>query len=102
MNRSVLAGAVFMTVAAPYFSEAAVKPNIVLVMADDLGWGDVGYHGGQAATPNIDRISAAGIRFDRFYSQALCTPARSALMTGRYAWRTGMASGIILNHLHYG
>jgi arylsulfatase A-like enzyme len=78
------------------------QPNIVLVLADDLGWGDIGYHGGQAKTPNLDRISAEGIRFDRFYAQALCTPTRAALMTGRYSWRTGMASGVILNHLHYG
>ncbi|MFA7369824.1 MAG: arylsulfatase [Kiritimatiellales bacterium] len=78
------------------------RPNIVLVLADDLGWGDVGYHGGQAKTPNIDRISAEGLRFDRFYVQPICTPTRAALMTGRYSWRTGMASGVILNHLHYG
>lgn len=78
------------------------KPNIVLVVADDLGWGDIGYHGSQAKTPNIDRISSEGLRFNRFYVQTICTPTRATLMTGRYPWRTGMASGVILNHLHYG
>jgi arylsulfatase A-like enzyme len=81
---------------------AAPKPNLVLILADDLGWGDVGYHGGEAKTPNIDRVSAEGLRFDRFYSQPICTPTRAALMTGRYPWRCGMASGVILNHLRYG
>lgn len=83
-------------------AETARKPNLVLVVADDLGWGDIGYHGSQAKTPNIDRISSEGLRFDRFYAQPICTPTRAALMTGRYPWRTGMASGVILNHLHYG
>jgi len=78
------------------------KPNIVLIVADDLGWGDIGYHGSQAKTPNIDRISSEGLRFDRFYVQPICTPTRATLMTGRYPWRTGMASGVILNHLRYG
>ncbi len=83
-------------------ADNARKPNIVLIVADDLGWGDIGYHGSQAKTPNIDRVSAEGLRFDRFYAQPICTPTRATLMTGRYPWRTGMASGVILNHLHYG
>jgi arylsulfatase A-like enzyme len=82
--------------------QAASKPNLVLVMADDLGWGDVGWHGGQAKTPRLDRLGAGGLRFERFYTQPICTPTRAALMTGRYPWRMGMASGVILNHLHYG
>ena len=97
------------------FAAAAVeppaKPNIVLIMADDLGWNDVSYHqtdddrkqrSDLAWTPNIDRISSEGIRFENFYTQPICTPTRAALMTGRYSWRTGMASGVILNHLKYG
>lgn len=82
--------------------EAPARPNFVLVLVDDLGWGDIGYHGGEAATPNIDRISAEGLRFNRFYVQPICTPTRVAMMTGRYPWRSGMASGVILNHLDHG
>ncbi|MDQ8193690.1 arylsulfatase [Coraliomargarita sp. SDUM461004] len=85
-----------------YLNAASSRPNIVLVMADDLGWGDIGYHGGEAPTPNLDRVSAAGLRFNRFYAQPICTPTRTALMTGRYPWRSGMASGVVLNHLSYG
>jgi len=98
----VAAGLSFGVSASAGVAVTPEKPNIVLVLADDLGWGDIGYHDGQAKTPNIDRISSEGLRFDRFYVQPICTPTRAALMTGRYAWRTGMASGVILNHLHYG
>ncbi len=76
---------------------AAPRPNVVLILADDLGWGDVGYNGGRARTPHIDRLSARGMRFNRFYAQPICTPTRTALMTGRYPWRSGMASGVVRN-----
>jgi arylsulfatase A-like enzyme len=87
------------------------RPNLVIIMVDDLGWADVGYHQTEelraqredlALTPEIDRISAQGMRLNRFYTQPICTPTRTALMTGRYPWRSGMASGVILNHLGYG
>ncbi len=90
---------------------ASDKPNLVLILADDLGWGDVSYNqtaedkaarDDLARTPNIDRISGEGLRFERFYVQPICTPTRSALMTGRYPWRYGLASGVILNHLKFG
>ncbi|AKJ63421.1 arylsulfatase B [Kiritimatiella glycovorans] len=100
--RKVALAAVVWLGATVAFGAASRQPNVVLVMADDLGWGDVGYHGGEAATPNIDRISSQGVRFSRFYAQPICSPTRAALMTGRYAWRSGMASGVVLNHLDYG
>ncbi len=70
-------------------AEPAARPNIVLIMADDLGWGDVGCYGARAvATPNIDRLAAQGRRFTQGYAPAsTCTPSRYALMTGEYAWR---------------
>jgi arylsulfatase A-like enzyme len=91
--------------------QGADRPNLVIIMPDDLGWADVGYNQSEdlraqrddlALTPEIDRISAQGIRLNRFYTQPICTPTRAALMTGRYPWRSGMASGVILNHLEYG
>lgn len=98
-------------VAAAGSPAARQRPNLVLIMADDLGWADVGYNQSAelrairddlARTPEIDRLSEQGLRFDRFYAQPICTPTRAALITGRYAWRSGMASGVILNHLEYG
>lgn len=68
---------------------AAEKPNIVILLADDLGWGDVGYHGGEIATPRIDALAAEGVELDQFYSFPVCSPTRAGLMTGRYPIRYG-------------
>ncbi|XP_051533633.1 arylsulfatase B-like isoform X1 [Myxocyprinus asiaticus] len=74
---------------------AAKQPNIVFVLADDFGWNDVGFHGSEIKTPNLDRLSAAGVRLDNYYVQPLCTPSRNQLMTGRYQIHTGMQHQII-------
>ena len=58
------------------------KPNIVLIVADDYGYNDIGYHGSEIKTPNLDRISASGLRLDNYYVQPICTPSRSQLMLG--------------------
>ena len=60
------------------------KPNIVFIMADDLGWADVGFHGGNAPTPNLDRLARGGLELTQYYSAATCSPTRAALMSGRY------------------
>jgi len=65
------------------------RPNILLIVADDLGWGDVGWHGGFGKTPNLDRLVREGIELDQHYVQPVCTPTRTALMTGRYPGRFG-------------
>jgi arylsulfatase A-like enzyme len=62
----------------------ALRPNIVLIVADDLGYSDIGCYGGEIHTPNIDRLAAAGLRFSQFYNNALCVPTRASLMTGLY------------------
>lgn len=68
---------------------APARPNVVLIMADDQGWGDVGVHGNDAIrTPNLDRLAGEGVRFTRFYAGPVCTPTRASLMTGRYHLRT--------------
>ena len=71
---------------------AAEKPNIVLVMADDQGWGDMAYNGhATLKTPNFDAAAAAGLRFDRFYAAApVCSPTRGSIMTGRHPNRFGL------------
>ncbi|XP_067659223.1 arylsulfatase J-like [Haliotis asinina] len=77
-------------------SESHVRPNIVLILADDLGWNDVGYHNPNMKTPNIDRLAAQGVKLNQSYTQSICTPTRSALMTGRYPFKTGMQHGVLL------
>ena len=67
------------------------RPNIVLCMTDDQGWGDVGYNGlTKIRTPNIDAMAAAGLRFNRFYAQQSCSPTRASVMTGRHPNRLGV------------
>ena len=70
----------------------AVRPNIIIILADDLGWGDLGCYGHPSIrTPNLDRMASQGMRFTDFYSAGeVCTPSRAALMTGRYPIRSGM------------
>ncbi|KAF3849280.1 hypothetical protein F7725_015777 [Dissostichus mawsoni] len=74
---------------------ASQQPNIVFILADDYGWYDVGYHSSEIRTPNLDKLSAAGVRLENYYVQPLCTPSRNLLMTGRYQIRTGMQHQII-------
>ena len=66
-------------------ANAAEKPNIVFILADDLGYSDLGCYGGEIATPNLDRLAAGGLRFTQFYNTARCWPTRAALLTGYYA-----------------
>src|SRR5665648_81005 len=70
------------------------RPNIVLCMADDQGWGDMGYNGHPVLkTPNFDNMAASGLRFDRFYAAApVCSPTRGSVMTGRHPNRFGCFS----------
>jgi arylsulfatase A-like enzyme len=73
-------------------SQSSKRPNIVFIIADDLGWADVGYHGSEIKTPNIDRLARQGVRFDQHYVAPTCTPTRVGLMTGRYPSRFGVVS----------
>jgi len=81
---------------------AADKPNIVYIVADDLGWKDVGYHGSDIQTPNLDILAASGARLEQFYAQPMCTPTRAALMTGRYPFRCGLQTLVIPAGYSYG
>ena len=70
-------------------------PNIVLILADDLGFGDLGCYGSRIPTPNLDRVAAEGAQFQHFYAGSpVCTPSRAALLTGRYPVRCGL-SGVL-------
>ena len=71
---------------------ASAAPNIVVLIADDMGWADVGYHNSEIRTPELDRLAAEGVKLERFYAQAVCSPTRATLMTGRSTLTTGMLS----------
>lgn len=70
-------------------ANADARPNIVLILADDLGWSDLGCYGGEIPTPNLDKLAAGGLRFTQFYNNAVCGPSRASLLTGLYAQRIG-------------
>ena len=88
--------------AASVASAQTTRPNVILFLADDLGWQDVGYHGSEIQTPNIDQMAAGGLRFDRFHSFPLCSPTRAGLMTGRHPIRFGLAYSVVRPWSHYG
>ncbi len=70
------------------------KPNIILIIADDAGWNDVGYNGSEIQTPNIDRLANNGVVLDRFYANPTCSPSRASLLTGRPSSRMGIVAPI--------
>lgn len=79
----------------PFYSLAAERPNVIVMVADDLGWNDVGFHGGDIDTPSLDRLAAEGVELNRFYTTPICSPTRAALMTGRDPIRFGIVYGVI-------
>ncbi len=82
--------------------DAATRPNIVFILCDDLGWSDVGFHGGEIQSPHIDRLAARGVKLEAFYVQPVCSPTRAALMTGRYPCRHGLQVGVVRPWAQYG
>ena len=89
MNKSGILQFIVCALCIYFASQVFAKPNIVILVADDMGWADVGYHGSKIRTPNIDRLQQRGVELDRFYVAPMCTPTRAALLTGRYWSRFG-------------
>ena len=86
---------------------ASKPPHIIMVLADDLGYNDIGYAGDDFAglTPTLDALRRRGIDLQNYYTQQLCTPARAALLTGRYPYKMGMqgaalATAVSQKHTH--
>src|SRR5262249_18485627 len=73
-------------------AEKRDKPNIIFLLADDIGLPGLSCYGGVYKTPNLDQLAASGIRFEHCFSAPLCAPSRAMLMTGRYAFRTGVTN----------
>src|SRR5262250_998666 len=95
VSLSLASGVVALMTAANSARAADNKPNIVYIVADDLGWKDVGFHGSDIKTPNLDKLAANGAKLEQFYVQQMCTPTRAALMTGRYPFRYGLQTAVI-------
>src|SRR5262245_12240627 len=100
MNRIAIICAV-LGLAVPVRADAPARPNVVYILADDLGYGDVkGLNPeGKIATPNMDRLAAGGMIFtDAHSSSSVCTPTRYGILTGRYNWRSRLPSGVLLGY----
>jgi len=99
MKKSRLAMLILVAILRTVPTSAQDKPNIVVILADDLGYGSVNAYGADTAlvrTPHIDRIAEAGMRFTNAYTPAsICTPTRYGLLTGRYPWRSPLKSGVV-------
>ena len=90
----------FLAILPPATADNANRPNVIVLLADDLGSQDIGCYGGPVRTPHLDGLAESGIRFTQFYSAApVCSPARAALLTGRHHVRTGVYT-VIQDHLH--
>lgn len=81
---------------AVFLQAEETRPNIVIIVADDLGWADVGFRGSSIETPSLDKLAAEGMVLDRFYTAPICSPTRAALMTGRDPIRLGVAYSVVL------
>ena len=80
-------GVILMTL--KLVSSERKQPNIIFILADDLGWNDVSWNNPDMPTENMERLAKEGIRLDQAYSQQVCTPSRAALLTGRYPFHIG-------------
>ena len=92
-SRTILTWGITMAMAvATWMQQAsAERPNIVLMLSDDMGWAEPGFNGGDPeCTPHIDQLAEEGVRMTQFYAHSVCAPTRGALLTGRYAFRTWM------------
>jgi len=78
---------------APVHANDVKQPNIIVIMADDMGYSDIGCYGGEIATPHLDRLADEGMRFQNFYTDAKCGPSRVALLTGQFSHKGGLRVG---------
>ena len=96
MPRLILIGSLLGLLLSPSWAAPARRPNVVIILTDDQGYGDLGLHGNpRISTPNIDRLAREGVQWQYFYVMPVCSPTRACLMTGRYNYRTGVVDTYI-------
>ena len=93
-NRFILCLACVFAISAPLAWAQATnntaRPNVVVILVDDMGWSDIGSYGGEIPTPNLDALATKGVRFTQFYNRARCSPTRASLITGLYPHQAGL------------
>src|SRR5881628_2440305 len=88
--RLVTSAATWLAFTAPGHAADAPRPNIIIILADDMGFSDLGCYGGEIQTPHLDALARGGVRFTQFYNTARCCPTRAALLTGLYPHQAGI------------
>lgn len=88
-----------LTVASPVMSKDETRPNIIVVLVDDMGYSDLGCYGGEVQTPNIDGLASRGLRFSQFYNAGRSCPTRASLLTGVYQHQAGIGRMTFNQHL---
>src|SRR6478752_337322 len=84
---AVMARSAFRAVSA---AQPDPRPNVIVILVDDMGWSDIGPYGSEIPTPNLDALAAGGVRFTQFYATPRCSPTRASLLTGLYPHQAGM------------
>jgi len=95
LSLTLLAASLALALPGGARAQTAPKPNIIIILADDMGWGDVGFHGSDIHTPHIDELASEGVVLNYFYTAPICSPTRAGLMTGRYPNRFGLRQNVI-------
>ncbi len=90
MTRTTLALVALAALGGPLAAASPSRPNIVVILTDDMGFSDLGCYGGEIATPNLDKLAGGGLRFTQFYNTARCCPTRACLLTGVYPHQAGV------------
>ena len=90
--RRVLAFGICLLAAAAWAVPDTKRPNVIVIMVDDMGYSDIGCFGGEVKTPNLDMLAEGGLRFTQFYNAAKCTSTRAALLTGNYEHAVNVSS----------
>ena len=99
---AAITSAIYLLSTCGFVKAQEQRPNIIMILADDLGNADLGYRGSDIRTPNIDQLAKDGVRLESFHGMPVCTPARAALMTGRYPMRYGLQTLVIFPNHTYG
>jgi arylsulfatase len=99
LGLSPVARLLAQTMPATRGASAAGRPNIIVILADDMGYSDIGCYGSEIQTPNLDRLAAGGMRFTQMYNAARCCPSRASLLTGLYPHQAGIGSMVTDEHL---
>jgi len=82
-------------------ANSAGRPNIILILADDMGFSDIGCYGSEIATPNLNKLAAGGLRFTQFYNNPRCCPSRASLLTGLYPHQVGVGMMVDADYRRY-